>query len=194
MSWTRAFDQRPSRRRLGAAPSLLSLLVCLILASSPVIASEAETNAPPAASDVFASLAKLEGEWQATIGPEGSDEKQQSAHLFRNASNGTVVMETMWPGGDHEMINMYHMDGDALVLTHYCAGGNQPRMKYDPAKSEAGRLFFAFDGGTNLDPEKDGHIHSAEIQLGEDGVISHWHGYYEGKRAGTQIFELTRTQ
>ena len=35
------------------------------------------------------------------------------------------------------MINMYHMDGDDLVLTHYCAGGNQPTMKLNTENSSA---------------------------------------------------------
>ncbi len=49
------------------------------------------------------------------------------------------------------MINMYHLDGDDLVLTHYCAGGNQPHMKLDRASATSGKLQFDFIGGTNLD-------------------------------------------
>ena len=50
-------------------------------------------------------------------------------HEFKTSAAGTVVMETMNPGTGHEMINMYHVDGDDLLLTHYCAGNNQPRMR-----------------------------------------------------------------
>ncbi len=35
----------------------------------------------------------------------------------------------MYPGMEHEMTNMYTLDGNTLVMTHYCAGGNQPRMR-----------------------------------------------------------------
>ncbi len=31
--------------------------------------------------------------------------------------------------GPENMITMFHMDGDRLLMTHYCGAGNQPRMK-----------------------------------------------------------------
>ena len=40
---------------------------------------------------------------------------------FRVTSAGSVVQETMFPGSDHEMVNMYSVDGDKLLMTHYCA-------------------------------------------------------------------------
>ena len=30
--------------------------------------------------------------------------------------------------GKEDMISMFNLDGDRVVLTHYCAAGNQPRM------------------------------------------------------------------
>src|SRR5438128_1575908 len=44
---------------------------------------------------------------------------------FKVTSAGTVVQETMFPGSEHEMVNMYHMDGDNFLVTHYCAMGVQ---------------------------------------------------------------------
>ncbi len=50
--------------------------------------------------------------------------------LTLSTADGTVVMETMDSGNpDHEMINMYHLGGNEFVLTHYCAGNNQPIMR-----------------------------------------------------------------
>ena len=52
---------------------------------------------------------------------------------------------------------------------------------------------FVFDGGTNLDPEKDMHIHGVRIKFEKDGqVTSAWDGYTGGKKAGTTTFEMTR--
>ena len=78
-------------------------------------------------------------------------------------------------------------------MTHYCAAGNQPRVKLDRAKSTPDELIFVFDGGTNLDPEKDMHIHGVRIKFEKDGrVTSAWDGYANGKKASTTTFEMTR--
>jgi len=79
---------------------------------------------------------------------------------YRLASGGSVVEETLFPGTPHEMISMYHVVDGELVLTHYCAMANQPRMRLDRKASAPERLVFAFDGGTNFDPAKDTHGHS----------------------------------
>ncbi|MBY0230501.1 MAG: hypothetical protein K2W96_14545 [Gemmataceae bacterium] len=47
-------------------------------------------------------------------------------------------------------------------MVHYCALGNQPRMRADP-KSEKGTIRWLFDGGTGFDPAKDMHMHSATV-------------------------------
>ena len=91
------------------------------------------------------------------------------------------------------MVSVYHLDGDELRMTHYCAAGNQPRLKLDRAKSRPDHLIFAFDGGSNLDPKKDMHIHGLEITFHEDGrVTSAWEGYMGGKSFGNTSFVMTR--
>ena len=170
---------------------ILPVLAALLLVTS--FAVQAETGTESEAVDAeaaFEMLKGLAGSWVAT-GPEG--EGQQAPHEFRLASAGTVVMETMYGGTDHEMINMYHLDGDDLVLTHYCAGGNQPHMKLDRASASRTKLRFDFAGGTNLDPATDEHIHAAAIAFLDDGrVESSWIGYSEGEEAGTMTLALAR--
>ena len=91
------------------------------------------------------------------------------------------------------MVSVYHLDGDDLRMTHYCAAGNQPRLKLDRAKSSPDHLVFVFDGGTNLDVKKDMHIHGLQITFHEDGrVVSDWEGYMSGKSLGTTSFIMTR--
>jgi len=48
---------------------------------------------------------------------------------FRLASGGYVLMSDLAPGMAHEMITMFHRDGEELLATHYCLTGNQPRMR-----------------------------------------------------------------
>src|SRR4051794_3675893 len=72
----------------------------------------------------FDLLKSLEGTWEKT-GPDG----KPTAVSFHTSAAGSVVIETMFAGSQHEMMNAYHMDGDNLIVTHYCAQGVQPRMK-----------------------------------------------------------------
>lgn len=156
-----------------------------------LLASPALAGAGIAAPAAFEVLKGMEGRWVGT-GPADDGETATMVHVFRVSANGSVVMETMNPGTPHEMINMYHLDGDALVLTHYCAAGNQPHMRLSSGSTEK-ELIFDFAGGTNLDPAKDGHIHAARLTLGPDGVLhSSWTGWSNGKEQGTYTFDLAR--
>jgi len=175
---------------------LVGIGVFSLIGATPVWAGEAlEAGA------VFDQLKALEGTWQGKPQGEGAaaeSEEQPPAevtHVFQVSAAGTVVMETMMPGTDHEMINMYHLDGDDLVLTHYCAGGNQPQMRLNRETSTADTLNFDFAGGTNLNPATDGHIHSGQLVLkGGDRIDSVWLGYNEGKPAGKMTFHLARSK
>lgn len=184
---------KPSRRLLPASAALALLL----LSAGALSASPATTPA-----DVFDKLRSLEGAWEVEAEmvagePEGGAEEEAMVGRFefRVASNGSVVMETMNAGTPHEMINMYHMDGDDLVLTHYCASGNQPTMKLDAAALAEGKTHFVFTGGTNLDPAVDTHIHSASFNWNEDGTVAaDWTGWSGGEEAGVMRFLLARSQ
>ena len=105
-----------------------------------------------------------------------------------------MVQETLFPGTPHEMISMYHLADGNLVMTHYCAMGNQPRMKLDARASTPQRLAFAFDGGTSFDPAKDGHVHSGVVELSGDTVRADWAVWNGGKEAGHNVFELHRAK
>lgn len=117
---------------------------------------------------------------------------EKPAIVFRVTAAGSVVHEEMFPGTNHEMVTVYHADGPELLLTHYCAAGNQPRMKLEPS-SDPDRLVFRFTGGTNLDPQKDGHMHDATLVfLGPDRLREEWTFYENGKAVSIEKFELRR--
>lgn len=138
----------------------------------------------------FERLKSLAGEWTF----EASGGKQTAKVVYRVTSNGSVVMETLFAGTDHEMVSMYHVDGSALRMTHYCAAGNQPRMKLDAKASSPDLLIFDFDGGTNLDPAKDMHMHSGRIRFLDGGrVEAEWDGYNNGKKVGSHKLSMKRS-
>jgi hypothetical protein len=161
--------------------------------TSPAPAEEVSATA------VFERLKSLAGVWRGGPVGEGKEAEAETAgevvHEFRISAAGTVVMETMFRGTDHEMINMYHVDGDDLVLTHYCAEGNQPTMRLDRKNSTTDKLVFDFAGGTNLDPAVDQHIHAAEVTLLDaDRIKSAWKPYAGGEQVGLMTFELARSE
>ena len=118
--------------------SRICLSLLLILTAGTAAAEDTPTARAGTAQAAFDRLKTLEGTWHGTASGGGEGEGQGEAtvtHVFRNSAAGTVVMETMNPGSDHEMINMYHLDGDDLVLTHYCASFSGSRL-VPPAKSK----------------------------------------------------------
>ena len=171
-------------------------VVMLTLAALIIVAPAFAGDSTPA--DVFGKLKMMEGTWSAnaeqTDGEpvEEAAEPLHSQHEFSVSGAGSVVMEVMGAGSDHEMINMYHMDGDDLVLTHYCAGGNQPTMMLDTAMLSAGKTHFAFTGGTNMNPG-DPHIHSVTWDWQEDdSVVADWTSWAAGSQQAVMEFVLTR--
>jgi hypothetical protein len=169
-------------RRSGTEAAGALLLAALLLPAAPALAGGVDAAA------AFAQMKSLAGTWTGTAAGE------PGAHLeYRLTGNGSVVMETQFGGTEHEMISMYHLDGDKLVMTHYCAAGNQPRLVLDPEASGDGELVFVFAGGTNLDPAKDSHIHGAHFEIAGDGAMRQtWSSYADGKPAHDMVFDLHR--
>jgi hypothetical protein len=150
----------------------------------------------------FARLKTLAGTWKTQIeGPHAAAKvkEHKDGHAaqisvnFKVTGAGSALVETQFPGTGHEMTSIYHLDGEDLRMTHYCAMGNQPRVKLDRAHSRPDHLIFVFDGGTNLDPKKDMHIHGLTMTFQKDGqVTSDWEGYMGGKSSGITSFVMTR--
>ena len=130
---------------------------------------EKPANAPPAATHAgLEKLKKLAGTWVEADKDGKPTDKVVS--VIKVTAAGSAVQETLFPGQAMEMVSLYHLDKGDLVMTHYCALGNQPRMKADP-KSPANQLKFLFAGGTNLDPAKDMHMHEGTLTFVDDDHI-----------------------
>ncbi|AMV26657.1 hypothetical protein VT84_19820 [Gemmata sp. SH-PL17] len=113
-------------------------------------------------------LKKLAGTWVEADKDGKPTDKVVS--VIKVTAGGSTVQETLFPGEAMEMVSVYHRDGADLVMTHYCALGNQPRMKADP-KSAANQIRWVFSGGTNLDPKKDMHMHEGTLTFVDDDHI-----------------------
>jgi hypothetical protein len=153
-----------------------AVVIALVVSAGAVLAAPAAGTSGTAALDRLKALA---GDWvSAEDGP--MSKKGELTARYAVTAGGSAVVETVFPGSQHEMVTVYHAEGNDLVLTHYCMEGNQPRMR---AKNAGGsRLDFAFDGGANIDPKKDRHMHSAWLELlGTDEIRSEWTELADGK-------------
>jgi hypothetical protein len=175
-------------RRALLVSSLAVVAAGTLAGSRSAVAAGAAVE-PKAA---FERLKALAGTWQGAAGHGPTD--QQANVVYRVASGGSVVEETLFPNSPHEMVSMYHLADGQLVMTHYCAMGNQPHLKLDTAASAPDRLVFAFDGGTNLDPAKDGHVHSGVIEWKGELLRADWTFWAGGKESNHAVFELHRGQ
>jgi hypothetical protein len=140
--------------------------------------------------DPFLRIKKLEGAWLAV------DEKgavtDQVISIFRITSNGHSVEEIMFPGTEHEMVNMYYRDGDEVRMTHYCAGGNQPTVRLVPTP-KPGVLQLEFVDITNMITMDDEHMHEGQYQWVDDNHLkTEWHSFTNGRYLQTSSFEMVR--
>lgn len=166
--------------------SCLIAIPALVLAVT-VTAAEKNTSVNTAK---FEAIKKLAGDWV----ENGKDGKpgDKVVSSFRVTASGTVVEETLFPGSDHEMVTMYHLDGADLVLTHYCTLGNQPKMRAESG-AEPNRVVFKFVSGTNLKSEAENHMHQATLTLTDDNHFqAEWVACKEGKPCHTANFDLVR--
>src|SRR5271166_4796040 len=176
------------------ALSALALGTVMIASATARSDENDKDKTPITAKSAFTQLKTLSGTWQNKVsGHHEQEHASDSKVIYRLTGAGSALVETDFPESDHEMVSVYHLDGDDLRMTHYCSVGNQPHVKLDRANSTPNELIFVFDGGTNLDPQKDHHIHGVKITFHEDGkVTSAWDGYAGGKKASTATFLMSR--
>src|SRR4051812_11604246 len=124
---------------MSARASHVALGLGVVLIGSRSVAADTPGVEVKAA---FARLKSLAGEWKVAE-LDGVHGQHDGKITYKVTAGGSTVMETFFPGSDHEMVSMYHLDGDELVLTHYCAAKNQPRMKLDRQASTPDRYLFA---------------------------------------------------
>jgi len=165
----------------------LKVMICgLLMAAGLAAAGDEATPGATEAAQAFARLKGLAGTWDVKT-PDGD-----GVITYRVGSADSVLVEELFPGTPHEMMTVYHMDGDDLVATHYCAAGNQPRFRLERDGGSADSYHFAFTGGSNMKPT-DGHIHEGTIRLiDHDHAESEWVFWKDGRPQDAMTFTMTR--
>jgi hypothetical protein len=164
-------------KRLGAITLALTALAFAL----PGVASG------DGASPGLGGLETLVGEWTIS-GPDG----KTSRASYDLASAGSALVERVDTAEGPSMVTVYHRDGDGLALTHYCALGNQPRMK---ARMGDGKVFdFAFVDASNLASQDAPHMHSLKLTLVDKDHFSQDWTLHQGGKQEMHTFRYERVK
>ncbi len=97
-------------------------------------------------------------------------------------SGGTSLVKTLTMAEKPAMTTMYHADKGELMLTHYCALGNQPRMRTAMPKGDAKTLAFNFIDAANLAKPMDTDMHNISLSFqDQDHFTQEWVLTKDGK-------------
>jgi hypothetical protein len=157
------------------------MLAVTTLALGATLAAAAEPAGAPTPVAAFDRIKALAGVWSGTAMTHDGPPATVS---YEVVANGTTVLARQFAGTPHEMLNLFTLDGGALVAVHYCSMGNQPRFKYAPASSTATELAFDFAGGTSVDAAKDAHVHAGRLFIGQPDRLEEEWTFWKGGKAG----------
>lgn len=94
--------------------------------------------------------------------------------------------------GYGSMVTMIHPDGNRVLLTHYCATKNQPRMVAD-AMTDGKTIKFNFLDVTNLAEGQPGSMRGLVLILPDDDHMSQqWTFRAADGKEITETFNLVR--
>lgn len=152
----------------------------------------AGASGPPAASAVDAQRgwprfsAGLVGSWSLT-----SESGRELEVVYRLTSRGSALLETWAPGTAGETLTVYHPDGDALLLTHYCGQGNQATLR--AVEMSEGRVLFRRIAVTNYDEEQSA-LYELTLYLSREGQLERTEVYTaaDGEQE-TTVLRFTRS-
>jgi len=157
----------------------IAACLTLILSTTAVLAqSDAQKS--------FDQLKSLTGSWE---GKNSMGEPVQVS--YRMTAGGSALMSEIMGHGE-DMISMFHFDGaNRLLLTHYCAVGNQPRMQAI-ASPDGKTITFNFLDATNLGNVQSGHMdHVVIAMLDPNHHTEEWNFVDHGKE-NKEFFDLKR--
>jgi hypothetical protein len=142
----------------------------------------------PGTSPAWEKMKSLAGEWSGTMNHGGQEMPVSVSYTL--VSSGTSLMERLTTPDGSDMVTMYHPDGSRIMMTHYCSGGNQPRMK--AVTSSADAIAFDFVDATNLASPKAEHMRKLVVKFQDaDHFTQEWTHRKDGKEE-TGVFKYAR--
>jgi hypothetical protein len=156
--------------------SICILVAAITLAS---VSAFAQTDAEKA----FSAIKALPGTW------EGNTSMGPVKVTFKVTAGGSAVMSEIL--GHEDMITMFNLDGPRLVMTHYCAAGNEPRMQ--ASVSPNGKVItFNFVDAMNLASPEAAHMHRLVLTLVDDSHHTEEWTFTDHGKEHKEMFDLHR--
>jgi hypothetical protein len=169
----------------------VALVLTVVMAAAQTDAErKPEFPAKVDAQQAFAKLKALAGTWQqrSTKGWEGKSS-------IRVIARGSAVMMsnefTDAPG--EGMATLFFIDGERLLVTHYCEAGNQPTLAARGASADGRRIYFTLENATGIDKPSEGRMDALILTFGgTDSYSEQWTFRREGKQQWMEEIELRR--
>ncbi len=112
---------------------------------------------------------------------------------YRLASAGSVLVQTYGAAGARQTLTVFHLDGARLLATHFCAQGNQPRLRLDGSGKD-GVFVFTFVDATNLADPRASHLRRLEINLLDPEHFLDKETYAADGKEDTQVLTFARVR
>ncbi len=169
-----------------AANLLGAVALCAATGATPHdSAAEAGNDSPSVTAEdaaaAYARFKNLAGEWVGKS-TKGWTDRESISVIARESA--VMVISNFEAHPDETMATMVHLDGDRLMLTHYCVARNQPRLEATSIEDDGRTITFAFSDGTNLPSRDTGHMDKAIFRFVDDThYSSRWTFYQDGQES-----------
>jgi hypothetical protein len=171
----------------------IALSVLFVLIAAGAFAQGATTTQSDAQKS-FDKLKALAGSWEGHVttlpqAPE-IEGKLMQASLRVTSMGNAIVHEMTGAGRPDDPITMLYLDGDRLLLTHYCDAGNRPRMTgaVSPDGKTVEFTFLDVAGSTQY-----GHMdHAVFTVIDANHHIEDWTYMMPGDKPMHAHFDLQR--
>lgn len=158
------------------------IVLCSMAVGMPTMADEAVTIADMH----FKKMTTMVGVWK-------TEDHPALRIIFEPTAGGSVIVERWMVGERIHSMTVYHLDGQALMATHYCPQGNQPRLKMERGSTE-NRISFDFHDATNLKSLEQSHQHKLSFDFSKTEHVTRGEAYRQGVSSNPSEIVLVRVK
>jgi len=171
---------------------LAAIVVSCVFVSAEAQHDPGGSPPVPKTNDTFNLIKALVGDWQGSYEWIGKNRKGPMNARYYLTGNGTAVVEDLIMDGNPNMTTVYHLDGADLRATHYCAAGNQPRLKATSTEDDNKVVKFHMVDITNMPTPEAGHVRDLELRLTSASQITILFTFVGSGKESVERIELAR--